>query len=191
MNDQDKPQGPDAGGPNPWMKHLLIWVGILVAGALFVTMLDGRAQTAGVAPMTYSAFLDKVEQGGVQEVNVTGAVITGKLKDGGQFRTNALLPDPTLVDKLRKNSVQITAKPEDGAPLWQLLLYQSLPFLLMVGLAFFVIRQMQKGSGSGAMGFGKSRAKMLTQREGKVTFDDVAGIDEAREELQEIVEFLK
>ncbi|MDB5708036.1 MAG: cell division protein FtsH [Sphingomonas bacterium] len=191
MNDQDKPQGPDAGGPNPWMKHLLIWVGILVAGALFVTMLDGRAQTAGVAPITYSAFLDKVEQGGVQEVNVTGAVITGKLKDGGQFRTNALLPDPTLVDKLRKNSVQITAKPEDGAPLWQLLLYQSLPFLLMVGLAFFVIRQMQKGSGSGAMGFGKSRAKMLTQREGKVTFDDVAGIDEAREELQEIVEFLK
>ncbi len=191
MNDQDKPQGPDAGGPNPWMKHLLIWVGILVAGAMFVTLLDNRTQAAGVTPITYSAFLDKVEQGGVAEVNVTGSVITGKLKEGSSFRTNALLPDPTLVDKLRKNSVQITAKPEDGAPLWQLLLYQSLPFLLMVGVAFFFVRQMQKGSGSGAMGFGKSRAKMLTQREGKVTFDDVAGIDEAREELQEIVEFLK
>ena len=63
MNDQDKPQGPDAGGPNPWMKHLLIWVGILVAGALFVTMLDGRAQTAGVNTIPYSAFLDKVEAG--------------------------------------------------------------------------------------------------------------------------------
>ena len=66
MNDQDKPQGPDAGGPNPWMKHLLIWAGILVAGALFVTMLDGRTQNAGVKPISYSAFLDKVEQGTVQ-----------------------------------------------------------------------------------------------------------------------------
>ncbi len=72
------------------------------------------------------------------------------------------------------------------------MLYNSLPFLLFIGIAFFVLRQMQKGGGaSGAMGFGKSRARMLTQKEGKVTFDDVAGIDEAREELQEIVEFLK
>src|ERR1700761_6870339 len=188
MNDQDKPQGPDGGGPNPWVKHLLIWVGILVAGALFVTMLDGRAQSAGVTSISYSTFLDKVEGGNVQDVNVAGAVITGTMKDATKFRTNALLPDPTLVDKLRKNSVTITAKPEDAMPTWQYLLVQSLPFLLMVGLALFVIRQMQKGSGSGAMGFGKSRAKMLTQREGKITFDDVAGIDEAREELQEIVE---
>ena len=85
-----------------------------------------------------------------------------------------------------------TAKTEEGPSIWMLMLYNSLPFLLFIGIAFFVLRQMQKGGGaSGAMGFGKSRARMLTQKEGKVTFDDVAGIDEAREELQEIVEFLK
>ena len=72
-----------------------------------------------------------------------------------------------------------------------LLLYQSLPFLLILGIAFFVMRQMQKNAGSGAMGFGRSKAKLLTEKHGRVTFDDVAGIDEAREELQEIVEFLK
>ena len=71
------------------------------------------------------------------------------------------------------------------------MLYNSLPFLLILGISFFVMRQMQKNAGSGAMGFGKSRARMLTQKEGRVTFADVAGIDEAREELQEIVEYLK
>ncbi|MEO5866016.1 MAG: ATP-dependent metallopeptidase FtsH/Yme1/Tma family protein, partial [Sphingomonas sp.] len=185
MNDNDKQRDPDGGGSNPWMKHLLIWVGILVALALFVTMLDGRAQQAGVSQIAYSTFLDKVDASTVKDVNVAGEVITGTLTDGTKFRTYAIT-DPQLADKLRAKSVTITAKPEDGAPIWQLLLYQSLPFILMVGLALFVIRQMQKGSGSGAMGFGKSRARMLTQREGKVTFDDVAGIDEAREELQEI-----
>eukprot|EP01035_Chromulina_nebulosa_P036398 gene36398-49028_t len=131
-----------------------------------IASVSGVAQTAGVNTIPYSAFLDKVEAGTVGEVNIAGEVITGSMKNNEKFRTYAI-PDPQLADKLRKNSVTITAKPEEGAPIWQLLLYQSLPFLLMVGLAFFVIRQMQKGSGSGAMGFGKSRAKMLTQREGK------------------------
>ncbi|HEX7850808.1 MAG TPA: ATP-dependent zinc metalloprotease FtsH, partial [Sphingomonas sp.] len=89
------------------------------------------------------------------------------------------------------NNVEVVAKPEETPSIWQYLLVQSLPFVLMLAIAFFVIRQMQKSSGSGAMGFGKSRARMLTEKQGKVTFDDVAGIDEAREELQEIVEFLK
>ena len=82
-------------------------------------------------------------------------------------------------------------KAEEGASIWMLLLYNSLPFILMIGIAIFIMRQMQKNAGGGAMGFGKSRARMLTQKEGKVTFQDVAGIDEAREELQEIVEYLK
>ncbi|MES1973063.1 MAG: ATP-dependent zinc metalloprotease FtsH [Pseudomonadota bacterium] len=186
MNDNEKQ--PEGG--NPWMKSLLIWVGILVALALFVTMIDGRGQPAASSTIAYSTFLDKVQEGAVKEVNVAGDVITGTYSDNTHFRTYAP-QDPKLTDRLREKNVMISAKPEEGMPIWQYLLAQSLPFLLFLGIAFFVLRQMQKNSGSGAMGFGKSRAKMLTQREGKVTFDDVAGIDEAREELQEIVEFLK
>jgi cell division protease FtsH len=190
MNDNEKQQSPDNGGGNPWMKSLLIWVGILVALALFVTLIDGRTQPAASSTIPYSTFLDKVQDGSVKDVNVAGEVITGTYSDNTKFRTYAP-QDPRLTDRLREKNVTISAKPEEGMPIWQYLLAQSLPFLLFLGIAFFVLRQMQKNSGSGAMGFGKSRAKMLTQREGKVTFDDVAGIDEAREELQEIVEFLK
>ncbi len=192
MNDNDKQNGPDNGGGNPWMKSLLIWVGILAALALFVTMFDGRAtQPAGNA-VSYSAFLDRVEAGEVKDVNISvgTGVVTGTFNDGAKFRTN-VPNDPQLIQHLREKNVAITARPEETPSFWMILLYQSLPFLLMLGIAFFVIRQMQKSSGSGAMGFGKSRARLLTQKEGKVTFDDVAGIDEAREELQEIVEFLK
>ncbi|WP_242186181.1 ATP-dependent zinc metalloprotease FtsH [Sphingomonas sp. CARO-RG-8B-R24-01] len=186
MNDNEKP--PE--GPNPWMKSLLIWVGILVALALFVTLIDTRTATTGSNQIAYSTFLDKVESGSVHDVNIAGEVVTGTYSDNTKFRTFAP-QDPRLTDRLREKGVVISAKPEEGAPIWQILLMQSLPFFLFLGLGYFVLRQMQKNSGSGAMGFGKSRAKMLTQKEGRVTFDDVAGIDEAREELQEIVEFLK
>mgnify|MGYP005984316249 CR=1 FL=1 len=191
MSDNGKQQGPENGGNNPWMKSLLIWVGILAALALFVTLFDTRtAQPAGNA-IPYSTFLDKVQSGDVKDVNIAvgSGVITGTTSEG-KFRTNNP-GDPKLVETLREKGVVINARPEDSPSIWQYILVQSLPFLLFLGIAFFVLRQMQKNSGSGAMGFGKSRARLLTQKEGKVTFDDVAGIDEAREELQEIVEFLK
>jgi cell division protease FtsH len=191
MSDNGKQQGPENGGNNPWMKSLLIWVGILAALALFVTLLQGGpTQPAGTA-IPYSTFLDKVQAGDVKDVNisVSSGAITGTTSDG-KFRTNNP-NDPKLVETLRDKGVVINARPEDSPSIWQYLLVNSLPFLLFLGIAFFVLRQMQKNSGSGAMGFGKSRARLLTQKEGKVTFDDVAGIDEAREELQEIVEFLK
>jgi len=188
-NDGNGGGGP--GGTNPWMKSLLIWVGILLALALFVTMFDGRQPATGQGnTIAYSTFLDKVDEGTVKDVAVSRDVISGTLSSGEKFRSYPI-QDPTLVQKLRDKGVTIAAKPEEGPSMWQLLLYQSLPFLLFLGIAFFVVRQMQKNTGSGAMGFGKSRAKMLTQKEGKVTFDDVAGIDEARSELTEIVEFLK
>jgi cell division protease FtsH len=199
MNDNEnrgqKPQGPGNGGPdngggNPWMKSLLIWVGILLALALFVTMFDGRTATSGGNTIAYSAFLDKVDEGTVKDVNISRDMISGTLSSGEKFKSYPI-QDSTLVPKLREKGVAISAKPEEGPSMLALLLYQSLPFLLFLGIAFFVLKQMQKNSGSGAMGFGKSRAKMLTQKEGKVTFQDVAGIDEAREELEEIVEFLK
>ncbi|MEN2786060.1 ATP-dependent zinc metalloprotease FtsH [Sphingomonas qilianensis] len=191
MNDNDKPQsGQDGNGPNPWMKSLLIWVGILLALAMFVALFDSPGRQPAGTAIAYSSFLDKVEEGTVREVNVSGEVISGALTDDSRFKTYAIA-DPQLIDRLRAKNVVITAKPEEGPAIWQVIIVQSLPFLLFLGIAFFVLRQMQKNSGSGAMGFGKSRAKMLTQKEGRVTFQDVAGIDEAREELEEIVEFLK
>jgi len=191
MNDNDKQPGPENNGGNPWMKSLLIWVGILLGLALFVTMVDGRPATGGGNQIAYSTFLDKIDEGTVRDVNISRDIITGTTTAGEKFRAYPL-QDATLVQKLREKGVTITAKPEDGPSIWMVLLYQSLPFLLFLGIAFFVLRQMQKGGGAnGAMGFGKSRAKILTQKEGKVTFDDVAGIDEAREELVEIVDFLK
>lgn len=197
MNDNDKQQpggkngGSDnGGGGNPWMKSLLIWVGILLALALFVSMFDGRNSAAAGNQIAYSQFLDRVDAGEVREVNVTKDRITGTLANDQQFTTNTL-SDPNLIQNLREKGVTINARPEEGPSIWQYLLVQSLPFLLFIGIAIFVLRQMQKNSGGGAMGFGKSKAKMLTQKEGKVTFADVAGIDEAREELEEIVEFLK
>jgi len=179
-----------AGGPNPWMKSLLIWVGILLGLALFVTLAQGGSVAASGTEIPYSTFLNRVDAGEVKDVAISRDMISGTLDNGDTFRARPLA-DATLIPKLRDKGVTISAKADEGTSIWLVLLYQSLPFLLMLGLAFFVIRQMQKNAGSGAMGFGKSRAKMLTQKEGKVTFADVAGIDEAREELEEVVEFLK
>ncbi|MBA3896707.1 MAG: ATP-dependent metallopeptidase FtsH/Yme1/Tma family protein [Sphingomonadaceae bacterium] len=184
MNDDKQPNG------NPWMKSLLIWVAILAALAVFVTMFDGKSRGAGASGIAYSDFIGRVQEGSVKDVKISGDVISGTLGNGDTFRTYKP-NDPGLIDRLTKGNVRFSAEPEESASIWLILLYQALPFVLMIGLAIFVMRQMQKNSGNGAMGFGKSRARMLTQKEGKVTFDDVAGIDEAREELQEIVEFLK
>jgi cell division protease FtsH len=196
MNDNDRQPGgngggDNGGGSNPWMKSLLIWVGVLLALAVVVTMFDGRSTAAQGNTIAYSTFLDKVDEGTVKDVNVSRDMISGTLSSGDKFRTYPV-QDSGLIERLRKAGVEVAGKPEEGPSIWMVLLYQSLPFLLFLGIAFFVLRQMQKGGGAGgAMGFGKSRAKILTQKEGKVTFDDVAGIDEAREELVEIVEFLK
>ncbi|RYY24472.1 MAG: ATP-dependent metallopeptidase FtsH/Yme1/Tma family protein [Sphingomonadales bacterium] len=193
MSDNDKQQGGDNQGGSPWMKSLLIWVGILAALALFVTLFDSPGTQKAGNTIPYSTFLDKVEAGEVRDVSLASAsgAVAGTLTTGDtKFRTTNP-GDTQLVQRLRDKGVVINARPEETPSIWLYMLYNSLPFLLFLGIAFFVLRQMQKNSGSGAMGFGKSRAKLLTQREGKVTFDDVAGIDEAREELQEIVEFLR
>jgi cell division protease FtsH len=157
MSDNGKQQGPDNGGGNPWMKSLLIWVGILAALALFVTVFDTRTAQPTGNTIPYSTFLDKVESGDVKDVNIavgTG-VVTGTMTEG-KFRTYTP-NDPQLTQRLRDKGVVINARPEEQPSVWYYLLVQSLPFLLFLGIAFFVLRQMQKNSGSGAMGFGKSR----------------------------------
>jgi cell division protease FtsH len=182
----------DDKGPNmsPWMRSLAIWVAILAALALFVSIFEGRGSTATGDVIAYSDFISRVDQGSVKSVVQAGDVVTGTLKNGEEFRTYAV-PDPQFAQRMLQAGVEFTGKPEESPSFLQFLIYQSLPILLFLGIGFLIMRQMQKGAGSGAMGFGKSRAKMLTEKQGRVTFDDVAGIDEAREELQEIVDFLK
>ncbi len=175
---------------SPWMRSLAIWVAILAALALFVSIFEGRSSSNAGQAIAYSDFVSRVEQGTVKSVVQSGDVISGTLKNGEDFKTYAV-PDPQFAQRMIAAGVEFTGKPEESPSFLQFLLYQSLPILLFIGLGFLVMRQMQKGAGSGAMGFGKSRAKMLTEKQGRVTFDDVAGIDEAREELQEIVDFLK
>ncbi len=189
MNDKDKKPG------SPWTRNLLIWVGILFALVLFVQMIDGGSRSSTGEAMAYSEFVRQVDEGNVRAVTMatssTGnSAISGKLESGEVFHTVAPAGS-NVADKMISKGVGVQVKAEEQGSIWLYMLYNSLPFLLMIGVAIFVMRQMQKNAGSGAMGFGKSRARMLTEKQGRVTFADVAGIDEAREELQEIVEYLK
>jgi cell division protease FtsH len=180
---------------NPWTKSLLIWVAVLFGLVLFVQAIDGGSRATAAEPIPYSNFVAQVESGNVRSVTMAASStgnsqIVGKLTSGESFRTTAPT-DANVSDRLIAKGVAVQVKAEEQSSFWLILLYQSMPFLLILGISFFVMRQMQKNAGSGAMGFGKSRAKMLTEKHGRVTFADVAGIDEAREELQEIVEYLK
>ena len=182
MND-DQPNG------NPWVKSLLVWGGIFLALLMVVSMFSARETTGTTIP--YSDFRDKVAEGSISQVEIGQDRIDGKMRNGDSFSTVPVGTDTTLLPLLEEQGVQVSGKaPEQGSMLVYILA-NTLPFLLLIGIAFFALRQVQKGGGSGAMGFGKSKAKMLTERSGRVTFENVAGIDEAREELEEIVEFLK
>ncbi|MFA7440169.1 MAG: ATP-dependent zinc metalloprotease FtsH [Sphingomonadaceae bacterium] len=178
--------------PSPLVRNLLMWAGILLALVLLVQLFQGPsgADRAAGQEVAYSDFLRKVEEGQVKEVAIAGRQITGKLSNEEVFRTYNP-GDAQLVERLRQRNVRFDAVPEERPSLFQSVLVGALPFLIMIGIWIFFMRQMQNGQGRGAMGFGKSRARMLTEKDGRVTFDDVAGIDEAREELQEIVDFLK
>ena len=180
---------PNEGG-NPWIKSLMVWGGIFLALLLVVSMFSGPGEQAG-AQINYSDFRERVAEGSVREVTVGPDRITGTMENDSAFTTTPVPGDTTLTELLEENGVQYTGTPPEQTNMLVYILIQTLPFLLILGIAFFALRQVQKGGGSGAMGFGKSKAKLLTEKQGRVTFDDVAGIDEAREELQEIVEFLK
>jgi cell division protease FtsH len=184
MNDEQEPKS------NPMLRNLAIWSAIIVALLLVASIFSGSSETA--KGISYSSFRDKVEAGEVKSVAIAPERISGKLQNDETFVTVPIPGDNSLYPLLDEKGVDVQGKAEEQPSLILILLYQALPFLLILGIAFFVLRQMQKGGGAGgAMGFGKSKAKLLTEKHGKVTFDDVAGIDEAREELQEIVEFLK
>ncbi len=143
----------------------------------------------GEPEIIFSEFMAAVERGEVREVMLQGNNIQGKYRNGEQFRTFAP-DDPELMKSLRDKQVKIAAKPSDESPWYMVLLLNWFPMLLLIGVWIFFMRQMQIGGGK-AMSFGKSRAKLLTENEHRITFSDVAGVDEAKDDLQEIIAFLK
>jgi cell division protease FtsH len=162
----------------------------LVLALVFLVIFSVFSKQHGREPeVVFSDFMSAVERGEVQEVIIQGHNIQGKYKNGERFRSFAP-NDPELVKSLREKNVKIAAKPEDESPWYMVLLLNWFPMLLLIGVWIFLMRQMQVGGGK-AMSFGKSRAKLLTENQHRITFSDVAGVEEAKDDLQEIIAFLK
>ncbi|MBI9073868.1 MAG: ATP-dependent zinc metalloprotease FtsH [Desulfatibacillum sp.] len=169
---------------NPWYKNLALWIIIILAVFL---MFDTMKNNTTEEEIDYSNFLEKVEKGQVNKVTIQGQSIV--FKEGGKDYATYAPQDSTLIPHLTQKGVAIEAKPPADNSLGMMLL-QWLPMVVLVGVWIFFMRQMQSGGGK-AMSFGKSRARLMTDQQTRVTFDDVAGVDEALEELAEIVAFLK
>src|SRR6201997_3733320 len=175
---------------NANLRNFALWVIIVLLLLALFTLFQNPGQRASSQDISFSQLLTEVDANHVRDVVIQGPEIHGTFINGSSFQTYAP-NDPTLVSRLYNGKVQITAKPPgDNVPWFVSLLVSWLPFIALIGVWIFLSRQMQGGAGK-AMGFGKSRAKMLTEAHGRVTFEDVAGVDEAKQDLQEIVEFLR
>jgi len=177
-------------GMNANLRNFALWVIIILLVVALVTLFQSPGQRAQSQDISFSQLLTEVDQGRVRDVLIQGPDIHGTFIDGRSFQTYAP-NDQTLIQRLYGKGVSITARPQQSDVPWFITVLVSwLPFIAIIGLWVFLSRQMQ-GAGGKALGFGKSRAKLLTEAHGRVTFEDVAGVDEAKQDLQEIVEFLR
>jgi cell division protease FtsH len=169
-------------------KNMALWVVLLLMILLLVTVLK-QTKTAP-QEITYTEFLTKLEAGEIEKITMEEGHVSGQLADGSDFATFVPPVYDTLVPRLQEKGVEITARPKRESSVWQQMLIWWVPFLVLIGLWVFFVRQMQAGGGK-AMSFGKSRARLLTENQQRVTFDDVAGVEESKAELEEIIAFLR
>ena len=171
---------------NATFKTVLLWLSLVIV--IFLAYHFAQIQKKE-APLKFSEFMTQVDTGNVQDVTITGSDIKGHFANQEAFRTFAPMGYDKLVDTLLAKKVTVNYQP-DQTPTWANMLISWAPFILLIGFWVFFMRQMQSG-GNKALSFGKSKAKLLASQQKKVTFKDVAGVDEAKEELQEIIEFLR
>ncbi|TVU88379.1 ATP-dependent zinc metalloprotease FtsH [Vreelandella titanicae] len=177
---------------NDMAKNLILW---LVIAAVLLTVFNNFSTESAPQNTNYSQFVQQVQNQQVRSVTIDGYTITGERSDGSQFQTiRPSAEDPKLMDDLLSNNVTVVGKEPEQQSIWTRLLIASFPILLILGIFMFFMRQMQGGAGGGKggpMSFGKSKAKLLSQDQIKTTFADVAGCDEAKEEVEELVDFLR
>ena len=171
------------------MKNIVLWV--VIAMVLMSVFNNFGPQQSKQSEMDYSTFISSVKNGGVSSVDIQGRTITGKLSDGSNFTTYSPDYDPGLIGDLLDNGVAIKAEPAEKTGLLMQIFISWFPMLLLIGVWIFFMRQMQGGGGKNPMSFGKSKARMLNEDQVKVTFKDVAGVEEAKEEVHELVDFLR
>ena len=178
---------------NDMAKNLLLWV--VIAVVLIAVFQSFNPRSAPPGNVSYSDFMQQVENNAVASVTISATMpanITGKRKDGNALQTVAPLEDSQMIATLRSHGVQVSQEPVDTSGAWARTLVEWIPFLIFIGLLIYFMRQMQAGSGGrGAMSFGRSRARLQGEDQVKITFADVAGVDEAKDEVQELVEFLR
>ncbi|WP_336269115.1 ATP-dependent zinc metalloprotease FtsH [Vreelandella arctica] len=177
---------------NDMAKNLILW---LVIAAVLLTVFNNFSTESAPQNTNYSQFVQQVQNQQVRSVTIDGYTISGERTDGSQFQTiRPSAEDPKLMDDLLSNNVTVVGKEPEQQSIWTRLLIASFPILLILGIFMFFMRQMQGGAGGGKggpMSFGKSKAKLLSQDQIKTTFADVAGCDEAKEEVEELVDFLR
>ena len=177
---------------NDMAKNLLLW---MIIAAVLLTVFNNFNQPSTAEQLDYSDFIREVQQGNVSEVTISGVNIVGQKSNGTRFNTiRPYIEDPKLIDDLLSHDVRIRGQEPEQQSIWTQLLVASFPILVIIAVFMFFMRQMQGGGvggKGGPMAFGKSKAKMLTEDQVKVTFADVAGVDEAKADVKELVDFLR